>query len=112
MNELPLATPLVAETPRVARGGEVGEPAGELPVSGIGELTSSQERAVRGDMLAAAEVADADVDRPPEEVLLYAALSHEKPAGLAGGASGLDGSPARGSGSLYSPGATSFGASG
>ena len=111
MNELPLATPTVAEPPLVPGGGEMDEAAGELALLGAGELGRPQERPVGGEVLPSLEVAHAHAHRPPEEVLLYARLSHEKPAGRAGGASGLRGNPGPGSGALYSPGATSLGAS-
>jgi hypothetical protein len=114
MRELAVRTTLVADLPFVPGRGEVNQAARELVIGARGQLGRAQEGAVGRVVLPLAQVPDAEGERSLEAVLLravYVGSSQEKPTGRRGGESGLRGSPRRGSTSLYSRGATSFGPS-
>lgn len=110
MDELALRATRVVRQVLLPGGRQVHERPGEL--AGLGVRRGLGRAAEVGDGLQVfplAQVRLAVVQRPLIEG--YAA-SHRNPAGAAGGASGLRGSPATGSGALYPPGATSFAVSG
>lgn len=110
MPELAPGAALVAEQALVARRGQVGEAERQLAILLLRgrEPRRAPKRPVGGEELPGSQVPDADRERAADEVRLYGSPAHENPAGRSGGTSGLAGSPGRGSGSLYSPGATSF----
>lgn len=105
----PGATPVIQHE-LVPRRREMGEAERQLAIllPPAGESRRPAKRPVGSKELPGPNVTDADRERAPDEIRLYGPPAHEKPSGCCGGASGLAGSPGRGSGSLYSPGATSF----
>ncbi len=114
MRELAPGAALVVKQELVTRRGQVGETECQLAILAppAGKPGRPAKRPVGCEELPRPQVPDADRERADDEVRLYGRPAHEKPSGCFGGASGLGGSPARGCGSLYSAGATSFADSG
>ena len=122
MATLALRASNVSRHPLVAGGGEMEETSRELAIlRRTRELRGALERPDGVKPLTLAQVRVTDVEGALEEIRAGQvrplaprsahADSQENPIGRTGGASGLPGRPERGVGSLYAPGATSFGPS-
>lgn len=105
----PGAAPVVKQE-LVTRRGKMGEAERQLAIllPPASEARRPAKRPVGSEELPRPNVADTDRESAADEIRPYERPAHENPAGRSGGTSGLAGSPGRGSGSLYSPGATSF----
>lgn len=109
VRELALRSATVARELLLPGGGQMHERSGELARAGVRRLLrGATEVRDRLHVLALAQVGLAVEERALEEgasrrpglVRTAYALSHRNPAGAAGGASGLRGNPATGSGAL------------